>query len=151
MPLNQDAASLWPHEMFDEEGIICQLHNSRSWYFSQSTRLPHDLAYQMLNWMCYKCMWVWSCKCVWCLVSIITWNSSTDALESKCRLTVTSWDVWWRAHHLPISQFQELVILVFLSISTHSGLEFQILRGTHFKATVEGHLRPLHTKEYLEM
>ncbi len=29
-----------------------------------------------------------------------------------------------------------------------SGLEFQILRGTHFKATVEGHLRPLHTKEY---
>ncbi len=28
----------------------------------------------------------------------------------------------------------------------NAGLEF--LRGTHFKATAEGHLRPLYTKEY---
>ncbi len=28
-----------------------------------------------------------------------------------------------------------------------AGLEFQILRGTHFKATAEGHLRPLHIQK----
>ncbi len=31
---------------------------------------------------------------------------------------------------------------------SYTGLELQILRGTHFKATTEGHLRPLYTKEY---
>ncbi len=29
----------------------------------------------------------------------------------------------------------------------NAGLELQILRGTHFKATAEGYLRPLYTKE----